>query len=30
MKSKNEPGGEAILYFVLCACVAIIWAYITN
>jgi hypothetical protein len=29
-KFTNDPGGEAILYFILCACVAIVWAYITN
>ena len=29
-KTINEPGGEAILYFLICACVAILWAYVTN
>ena len=29
-KFTDEPGGEAILYFILCACVAIVWAYVTN
>ena len=29
-KLTNDPGGEAILYFLICACVAIVWAYVTN
>ena len=30
MTTTNEPGGEAILYFLICAFVAILWAYVTN
>ena len=33
MKKKTDfstTGGEAMLYFILCAVVTILWAYCTN
>ena len=33
MKKKTDfttQGEEVILYFILCACVVILWAYCTN
>jgi hypothetical protein len=33
MKKKTDfttTGGEVILYFIICAVVSILWAYVTN